>query len=79
MIIEFTISGALVLYVILGLIWMFNFASKENIKPEILGDLISMIIFLPFTIIVYLAYLIGFIIEKIIVTFSFSKWWNKKL
>ena len=66
------------IYIVVGIIWMLGYATSDSLKPMIVGDLLGMILFLPFAILAWMVILIAIIVDKIYEFFVKSKWWNKK-
>lgn len=76
---ELLTSILAVIYISLGLLYTLISLTKFTFKPITVGDVILRILFIPFTLIMYIVWLILFIAEHTVVPMLNSKWWNKKI
>ena len=66
-------------YFLVGLLWTLEISNAGKLKPTIRGEVIMMILFLPFTIIVLTSHVLSYFFTKLMDSIVESKWWNKKL
>ena len=77
---EFTLTILGALYFIIGLLITFSMCLESGtFIPRTVGELVVAIIFLPFTVIYYLVFIVLYVIDKVFTPIVKSKWWNKEL